>query len=105
MLLTKIMLINLHIINKTCNLFVSLNLLDPGFLAKFQRFVFNVIYNPFAVLFVILCILLNTLFMALDHHAMSQDLEEVLTIGNYVSLIIVIHVNDKNNISAKLIQY
>lgn len=58
---------------------------DLGCLAKFQRFVFNIIYNPFAVLFIIICILLNTLFMALDHHDMSQDLEVVLRVGNYVS--------------------
>lgn len=73
---------NLYI---TCILIMSLIYLDPGCLAKFQRFVFNIIYNPFAVLFIIICILLNTLFMALDHHDMSSDLEKVLIVGNYVS--------------------
>lgn len=65
--------------------FIQLFPTDPGCLAKFQRFVFNIIYNPFAVLFVIICILLNTLFMALDHHNMPVELDTVLRAGNYVS--------------------
>lgn len=58
---------------------------DAGCLGKFQRKVFYLIYNPYAVLFVIICILLNTLFMALDHHDMSRELENVLHLGNFVS--------------------
>lgn len=58
---------------------------DAGCLSKFQRKVFYLIYNPYAVLFVIICILLNTLFMALDHHDMSRELENVLHLGNFVS--------------------
>ncbi|XP_055311841.1 sodium channel protein para-like [Sitodiplosis mosellana] len=61
---------------------------NPGCLAKFQGFVFKIIYNPFAVLFIILCILLNTLFMALDHHEMSEELSDVLTVGNYIFVVV-----------------
>lgn len=74
----------LGLVQLNCLIF-SLIDLDPGCFAKFQRIVFNIIYNPYAVLFIIVCILLNTLFMALDHHDMSKDLESVLRVGNYVS--------------------
>lgn len=59
---------------------------DAGCLSKFQRSVFYIIYNPYAVLFVIVCILLNTLFMAVDHHDMSPELYNILRFGNYVSI-------------------
>lgn len=59
---------------------------DAGCLSKFQRSIFYIIYNPYAVLFVIACILLNTLFMALDHHDMSPELSKILLFGNYVSI-------------------
>lgn len=74
-----------HLIFWSCYFITRLSTIDPGCLAKVQRCVFNIIYNPFAVLFVIICILLNTLFMALDHHNMPQELETVLRIGNFVS--------------------
>ncbi|XP_031630611.1 sodium channel protein para-like [Contarinia nasturtii] len=61
---------------------------NPGCCAKFQRIIFNIIYNPFAVLFIIGCILLNTLFMALDHHNMPRNLENVLSVGNYVFVLV-----------------
>lgn len=53
---------------------------------KLQKKLFVIIYDPFAVLFVILCILLNTVTLALDHHGMSRDLEIVLRMANYVSV-------------------
>lgn len=53
-----------------------------------SKIAFNIIYNPFAVLFVMICILLNTLTMALDHHDMSVELERILRAANYVSLTI-----------------
>lgn len=54
---------------------------------KLQRKLFAVIYDPFAVLFIILCILLNTVALALDHHNMTYELARVLTSANYVSSI------------------
>lgn len=36
-------------------------------------------------LFITLCILLNTAFMAMEHHDMKDPLPRVLIIGNYVS--------------------
>lgn len=60
--------------------------LDTSCFAKFQGIVFKIIYNPFAVLFIILCILLNTIFMALDHHDMDRELDQVQRLGNYVNI-------------------
>lgn len=59
--------------------------LAPGCFAKFQRHVFNVIYNPFVVLFITLCIIFNTLIMALDHHDMVKEMDTFLRYGNWVS--------------------
>ena len=50
-----------------------------------QKFVALVVFDPFVELFITLCIVVNTLFMALDHHDMDKDLEKALKSGNYVS--------------------
>ncbi len=44
------------------------------------------IFDPFTDLFITLCIVVNTLFMALDMHDMDPGLNEILTKGNYVSI-------------------
>lgn len=41
--------------------------------------------DPFTDLAITLCIVLNTLFMALEHHKMTKDFENMLNIGNQVS--------------------
>ena len=33
-----------------------------------------------------LCIVLNTLFLAMEHHGISQSLQQVLQVGNKVGL-------------------
>ena len=43
------------------------------------------VFDPFVELFITLCIVINTLFMALDHHNMNRGIEKVLKAGNYVS--------------------
>jgi len=43
------------------------------------------IMDAFVDLFITLCIVLNTVFMALDHADMSDGLAKTLKIGNYVS--------------------
>lgn len=44
-----------------------------------------IVFDPFTELFITLCIVVNTLFMALDHYDMDKDLEKMLKSGNYVS--------------------
>ncbi|XP_044257372.1 sodium channel protein para-like isoform X3 [Tribolium madens] len=48
-----------------------------------QKFIALIVFDPFVELFITLCIVVNTLFMALDHHDMDKDLERALKSGNY----------------------
>ncbi|KAG5673889.1 hypothetical protein PVAND_003895 [Polypedilum vanderplanki] len=50
---------------------------------KFQEMVGWLVFDPFVELFITLCIVINTLFMALDHHNMNRDIEKILKTGNY----------------------
>ncbi|KAL6432412.1 hypothetical protein ACFW04_006775 [Cataglyphis niger] len=50
---------------------------------EFQKYVSLLVFDPFVELFITLCIVVNTLFMALDHHDMDKDMERVLKSGNY----------------------
>lgn len=52
---------------------------------KFQEYVALIVFDPFVELFITLCIVVNTLFMALDHHDMNKSMEKALKSGNYVS--------------------
>lgn len=54
---------------------------------QLQKFVALIVFDPFVELFITLCIVVNTLFMALDHHDMNKDLEKALKSGNYVRII------------------
>ena len=49
------------------------------------QFLSLIVFDPFVDLFITLCILVNTLFMALDHHDMDPSMDNTLTNGNYVS--------------------
>ena len=42
--------------------------------------------DAFIDLFITLCIVINTAFMAIDHYGMDKQLTETLRIGNYVSI-------------------
>ncbi|KAL4710946.1 hypothetical protein ACJJTC_017911 [Scirpophaga incertulas] len=50
---------------------------------EFQKYVALLVFDPFVELFITLCIVVNTLFMALDHHDMDKDMEKALKSGNY----------------------
>lgn len=52
---------------------------------KLQEWISLVVFDPFVELFITLCIVANTLFMALDHHDMNKDMEKFLKSGNLVS--------------------
>lgn len=43
-----------------------------------------IILDAFADLFITICIILNTLFMALDRYGQSDEMSRALIIGNYV---------------------
>ncbi|CRK91925.1 CLUMA_CG005540, isoform B [Clunio marinus] len=50
---------------------------------KLQEWIAWLVFDPFVELFITLCIVINTLFMALDHHNMDKDIEKILKSGNY----------------------
>ena len=45
------------------------------------------IMDAFVDLFITMCIVINTAFMAVDHAGMSSELANVLIVGNYVRLL------------------
>ncbi len=47
------------------------------------QFLSFIIFDPFIDLFITLCIVVNTLFMALDRHNMDQTTHDTLKLGNY----------------------
>lgn len=51
----------------------------------FQDILFRVVHDTFFDGTVTLCIILNTAFLAIEHHGMSPELDETLEMGNKVS--------------------
>lgn len=52
---------------------------------RVQELVALIVFDPFMELFITLCIVVNTLFMAMDHHDMNKDVDRILYNGNLVS--------------------
>ncbi|GAB6019017.1 hypothetical protein CHUAL_000648 [Chamberlinius hualienensis] len=50
---------------------------------KFQRLLCFIVYDAFVELFITLCIVVNTLFMAMDHYGINDTMSAVLKNGNY----------------------
>uniref|UniRef100_A0A8C9E7Z1 Sodium channel protein n=1 Tax=Phocoena sinus TaxID=42100 RepID=A0A8C9E7Z1_PHOSS len=51
---------------------------------KFKRLIYFIVMDPFVDLAITICIVLNTLFMAMEHHPMTDEFKNVLTVGNLV---------------------
>ncbi|KAM6312162.1 sodium channel protein type 4 subunit alpha [Podargus strigoides] len=51
---------------------------------KLKKFVKLVVMDPFVDLGITICIVLNTLFMAMEHYPMTEEFENVLSVGNLV---------------------
>ncbi|XP_073401867.1 sodium channel protein type 2 subunit alpha-like isoform X2 [Dendrobates tinctorius] len=51
---------------------------------RFKDIVKLIIMDPFSDLIITICIVLNTIFMAMEHANMSSDFERVLSVGNQV---------------------
>ncbi|KAJ0070444.1 hypothetical protein NL108_010693, partial [Boleophthalmus pectinirostris] len=51
---------------------------------KIKKVVHLIVMDPFTDLAITVCIVLNTLFMAMEHYPMSKSFNTVLTVGNYV---------------------
>ncbi|KAK8395290.1 hypothetical protein O3P69_006178 [Scylla paramamosain] len=50
---------------------------------KFAKLVELLVFDPFVELFITLCIVVNTLFMAMDHYGMNCSFDHFLKMGNY----------------------
>ncbi|KAJ8381198.1 hypothetical protein SKAU_G00019760 [Synaphobranchus kaupii] len=48
----------------------------------FKKWVYFVVMDPFVDLGITICIVLNTLFMAMEHYPMSKDFDHMLSVGN-----------------------
>lgn len=44
-----------------------------------------VVMDPFVDLAITICIVLNTLFMAMEHYPMTKEFDNVLSVGNLAS--------------------
>uniref|UniRef100_A0A8D2DUL3 Sodium channel protein n=1 Tax=Sciurus vulgaris TaxID=55149 RepID=A0A8D2DUL3_SCIVU len=51
---------------------------------KLKTALFGLVTDPFAELTITLCIVVNTVFMAMEHHGMSTAFETMLHVGNIV---------------------
>ncbi|KFQ63225.1 Sodium channel protein type 2 subunit alpha, partial [Pelecanus crispus] len=51
---------------------------------KLKAFVKLVVMDPFVDLGITICIVLNTVFMAMEHYPMTEEFQNVLTVGNLV---------------------
>uniref|UniRef100_A0A3B3C8X4 Sodium channel protein n=2 Tax=Oryzias melastigma TaxID=30732 RepID=A0A3B3C8X4_ORYME len=49
-----------------------------------KRLLYTIIMDPFVDLTITICIVLNTVFMAMEHYPMTEKFEELLSIGNLV---------------------
>ncbi|RWS27873.1 uncharacterized protein B4U80_02113 [Leptotrombidium deliense] len=49
---------------------------------RLQELFALIVFDPFMELFITLCIVVNTLFMAMDHHNMNDDFAHFLDVGN-----------------------
>ncbi|XP_045691912.1 sodium channel protein type 9 subunit alpha [Phyllostomus hastatus] len=54
------------------------------FWIKFKNLINVIVMDPFVDLAITICIVLNTLFMAMEHHPMTDEFKNVLTVGNLV---------------------
>uniref|UniRef100_A0A2K5R8W0 Sodium channel protein n=1 Tax=Cebus imitator TaxID=2715852 RepID=A0A2K5R8W0_CEBIM len=51
---------------------------------KFKNIIHLIVMDPFVDLGITICIVLNTLFMAMEHYPMTEHFDNVLTVGNLV---------------------
>uniref|UniRef100_A0A8C5C2G9 Sodium channel protein n=1 Tax=Gadus morhua TaxID=8049 RepID=A0A8C5C2G9_GADMO len=54
------------------------------FWLKIKHVTYLIVMDPFVDLAITICIVLNTLFMAMEHYPMTPHFEEVLSVGNLV---------------------
>lgn len=51
---------------------------------QFQQMLYKIVRDPLFELFITVCIVLNTMVLALEHHGMSESVLRALDVGNKV---------------------
>lgn len=69
--------------DRNCDKCISCCVDYEGWL-QFQNCLYKIVRDPLFELFITTCIVLNTLFLALEHHGMSENIRQALDIGNKV---------------------
>ncbi|CAH0764231.1 unnamed protein product, partial [Diatraea saccharalis] len=72
-----------ELVDRNCECCVSCCIDYEGWL-QFQNSLYGIVKDPLFELFITTCIVLNTLFLALEHHGMSENVRQALDIGNKV---------------------
>ncbi|XP_072229179.1 sodium channel protein type 4 subunit alpha A [Leuresthes tenuis] len=67
---------------KFSDLFLKWNCCIPW--VVFKKWVLFVVMDPFVDLAITICIVLNTLFMAMEHYPMTPEFDNMLSVGNLV---------------------
>ncbi|XP_060529257.1 sodium channel protein 60E-like isoform X2 [Cylas formicarius] len=81
--ISHIVVINGEIIDRNCNCCERCCLDYDGWL-QFQQSLYQIVKDPLFELAITVCIVLNTMFLALEHHGMSESILRALDIGNKV---------------------
>ncbi|XP_069361347.1 sodium channel protein 60E isoform X2 [Maniola hyperantus] len=72
-----------ELVDRNCECCVTCCIDYEGWL-QFQNCLYGIVKDPLFELFITTCIVLNTLFLALEHHGMSENVRSALDIGNKV---------------------
>ncbi|XP_047507038.1 sodium channel protein 60E isoform X1 [Pieris napi] len=72
-----------ELVDRNCECCVTCCIDYEGWL-QFQNGLYGIVKDPLFELFITTCIILNTLFLALEHHGMSENVRQALDIGNKV---------------------
>ncbi|XP_075980867.1 na channel protein 60E isoform X4 [Anticarsia gemmatalis] len=72
-----------ELVDRNCECCVTCCIDYEGWL-QFQNCMYGIVKDPLFELFITTCIVLNTLFLALEHHGMSDNVRQALDIGNKV---------------------
>nr|XP_061807408.1 sodium channel protein type 4 subunit alpha A-like isoform X1 [Nerophis lumbriciformis] len=67
---------------KFANVFLKWNCCEPWMFLK--KWLYVIVMDPFFDLAITICIVLNTLFMAMEHYPMTEEFDHMLSVGNLV---------------------
>ncbi|XP_072389146.1 sodium channel protein 60E-like isoform X1 [Diabrotica undecimpunctata] len=81
--LSHIVVINQQIPDRNCSGCESCCMDYEGWL-QFQQGLYQIVKDPLFELAITVCIVLNTMFLAMEHHGMSESILKALDIGNKV---------------------